>query len=121
VNVKIQTCDGENGRICSEISFSGVAHDAVPFFETRVLSLLTVTTGLAVDVLAELFGHCTADFFPFVYNFLRRRRRMHGVFVSFDFIVTDMDDGVGACVAVTRSVSSRGQQSSNAPIGLSPT
>ena len=82
--------------------------------------LLSVAGELAEDVTVELFGHWTTDFFPFAYSFLLRRRRMHGVFVSLDFIVTDMHVGVGASVAVTWSLSSRCEHSSSEPIGLSP-
>jgi len=93
MKLKIQTCDGENGKICSEISFVGVTQESVPVVKAWVQS---ITGELAVDVLAELFGHCTTDFFPFAYIFLLRRRRMHGVFIGLDFIVTDIHFGVGA-------------------------
>jgi len=61
----IQTCDGENGKICSDCSFFGVKHASVVAEATRVQSELTTTGGLADDKLAELFGHRTTDFFPF--------------------------------------------------------
>ena len=92
-----------------------------------MVSLLTSTGGLAKDVLAEVFRHLNKDLFPFVRRFLLRPRRMHGVlvsldgvFVSLDFIVTDTHVGVGACVTEARSLSSGGEHSSKAPIGLSP-
>jgi len=110
---KNRTCDGENGSICSDCSFCGVAQESVLVFETWVQLLLTNTDGLAEDVLAELFGWWTTDFFFFL-----RRRRMHGVFVSLDFIFIDRHVGVNCWVTATW-LSSSGQ-GSKAPRGLSP-
>jgi len=96
-------------------------------FATVLDSAVSTAGESAEGAIAELLVDRTTEYFfplPLEYSFLRRRRRMHGVFACCDFIVKDTDIGVVVADAMVEtpmwSLSPADEQSSRAPIGLSP-